>query len=173
MANSLLWQYKTHLLPAPIKCCKGDKEGRTSRNVINERYQRWVISDTEEPCLETLYRLNTEIPAPFAANRSCKCRPRAGHRLVNSENLEILAAITATVARWQLPEAVPILGEKLGRKQVMRLVPFFPRGLRREFARALAAIGTDDAKAQLAEFTKDMDSEVRHISRGMPAPTGA
>jgi HEAT repeat protein len=93
--------------------------------------------------------------------------------LRESENHEILASVTAAVARWRLPEAIPILGELLGRKQVMRVVPIFPRGLRREFARALAAIGTPEAQGQLAEFTKDMDPEVRNIARGMPAPTGA
>ena len=93
--------------------------------------------------------------------------------LTYSEDLEIVAAATAVVARLRLEEAVSILGEKLGRKQVMRLVPFFPRGLRREFARALAAIGTQEARSRLAEFTKDVDSEVRNIARGMPAPTGA
>ncbi len=93
--------------------------------------------------------------------------------LRESEDYEILAAVTAAVARWRLTEAVPILGELLGRKQVMRIVPVFPRGLRREFARALAAIGTPEAKSQLAEFSKDVDPEVRNIARGLPAPAGA
>jgi len=93
--------------------------------------------------------------------------------LRESEDYEILAAATAALARWRLPEAVPVLGELLGRKQVMRLMPVFPRGLRREFARALAAIGTREAKSQLAAFTKDVDPEVRNIARGMPAPSGA
>lgn len=93
--------------------------------------------------------------------------------LRESEDFEILAAVTAAVARWQLPEAVPILGELLRRKQVMKIVPVFPRGLRREFARALAAIGTPGARDELAELTKDVDPEVRNIARGLPAPTGA
>lgn len=93
--------------------------------------------------------------------------------LGESEDHEILAAVTAAVARWRLPEAVPILGELLGRKQVMRLVPAMPRGLRREFARALAAIGNPEAKDVLAEFTRDVDPEVRNIARGMPTPAGA
>ncbi len=93
--------------------------------------------------------------------------------LRESEDFEILAAVAASLARWRLPEAVPILGELLGRKQVMRLVPVFPRGLRREFARALAAIGTPEAWEQLAEFAKDVDPEVRNIARGMPPPAGA
>lgn len=93
--------------------------------------------------------------------------------LGQSKNQEILAAITAALARWRLAEAVPILGELLGKRQVMRLLPAYPRGLRREFARALAAIGTPEAQVQLAEFTKDVDSEVRNIARGMSAPTGA
>ncbi len=55
----------------------------------------------------------------------------------------------------------------------MRLVPAMPRGLRREFARALAAIGNPEAKDVLAEFTRDVDPEVRNIARGMPTPAGA
>ena len=90
-----------------------------------------------------------------------------------SDNAEVLAAVTAAVARWRLPEAVPILGELLGKKNLVRLVPLYPRGLRREFARALAAIDTPEAQETLAEFAKDMDSEVRNIARGLPAPTGA
>ena len=93
--------------------------------------------------------------------------------LRQSDDHEVLASVTAAVARWRLPEAVPILGELLGRKQVMGLVPVLPRGLRREFARALAAIGTPEAQSRLADFTKDVDSEVRNIARGMPAPSGA
>jgi len=93
--------------------------------------------------------------------------------LTTSENHQILAAVSAVVARWRIQEAVPILAELLGRKQVMRLVPVLPRGLRREFARALAAIGTPEAMGELAEFSKDMDAEVRNIARGMPAPSGA
>lgn len=93
--------------------------------------------------------------------------------LRHSEDPEILAAVTAAIARWRLPGAVPILGEMLGRKQVMRLVPFFSRGLRREFARALAAIDTPEAATRLADFTMDVDSEVRNIARGLRAPTGA
>ena len=93
--------------------------------------------------------------------------------LRESEDFEILAGVTAALARWRLPEAVPILGELLRRKQVMKIVPVFPRGLRREFARALAAIGTPEAKSQLAELTKDVDPEIRNIARGLPAPSGA
>jgi hypothetical protein len=93
--------------------------------------------------------------------------------LGESESLEILAAIAAALARWHLEDAVPILADLLSRKQVIRLVPAFPRGLRREFARALAAIGTAEARSVLAGFTKDVDPEVRNIARGMPAPTGA
>jgi len=102
-----------------------------------------------------------------------EAKPKLLTLLGQTDNHEILAAVTAAVARWRLPEAISILGELLGRKQVMRLVPVLPRGLRREFARALAAIGTPEARAQLAEFTKDVDPEVRNIARGMPAPSGA
>jgi HEAT repeat protein len=93
--------------------------------------------------------------------------------LRESEDLEVLAGVTAALARWRLPEAVPVLAELLRRKQVMKIVPVFPRGLRREFARALAAIDTPEARRELREFVKDVDAEVRNIARGLPAPSGA
>ena len=89
-----------------------------------------------------------------------------------SDSAEIVVAASAAAARLKIPEVIPVLGKMLGKKQIMGLAPAYSRTIRREFARALAAIGTSEARRQLAVFAKDIDLEVRNIARGMPEPTG-
>ena len=89
-----------------------------------------------------------------------------------SESAEIVVGAVAAAARLKIAEAVPLLGKMLGKKQIMGLAPAYSRTIRREFARALASMGTSEARHQLAVFVKDIDLEVRNIARGMPEPTG-